>query len=355
MNIIRILHSFPEKEAKFNEYCRLTFGIDKFENTYVSNLNEIDDVNKYDVIIIHFLRYIDCKFLIKYEVEIPVIWFCWGGDVFNDGKFHKFFLQTKTRRLRRKLSFKKGYVRGFKQVIKDIIPLINEYSNSRRIKINSLSKIDYMVPVMPGDFSIIKKHYAVNFQMYHLNYVNPLIEKEIFEGITGKNILLGNSASFSNNHIEAINYLSNIDLDERKIIIPLSYGNTDLSSYIEKYAKNKFGGERVIILKDFIPLNDYNKILNSCEIVVMNHIRQQAVGNIVQSLLNGAHLYLREESTVYKFLHENGFKVSSFNYSYQFRGLNNEEILNNRIKTKLIFGLNTQHIKILALIEKALN
>lgn len=351
---IKLIHSFPEKENKFEEHIRNTFDLELLVNKYKSNLAEVKEINKYDAVILHFLRFEDCDFLINHKINIPVIWFCWGGDILNQGKFYNKFLKKRTKQLRRKISFDQGIFTGLKQIIKEIFPFTIDYSGASRVKLSALKKVNYIVPVMPGDYFLIKKYYDVNFELHHLNYVNPLVEKDVFEGATGENILLGNSASYTNNHIDAIDQLYNIDLENRKLIIPLSYGNTKIAEYIAEYAINKLGSKRVIILKDFIPFSKYNKILKSCEIVVMNHIRQQAVGNIIQSLLNGAHIYLREESTVYQYLKDKDFIVSSLNNVSKLVGLSEKEIIFNRAKAKEVFGAKAQHMRLVELMDRVL-
>lgn len=353
--MIKLLHSFPDKEDKFKKYCRLTFEIDELNNTYVSQLSDIQDISIYDAVILHYLRVEDCTFLLNKKIDIPVIWFCWGADIYNQGKFYNKFLLNKSKILRRRIAFKNGFIVGLKQIIKELIPCSIDYTKTSKTKFLALDQIDYIVPVMPGDFNLITESYEVKFILHHLNYVNPLVGQDSFKGINGKNILLGNSASFTNNHLEAIDQISRIDIGSRKLIIPLSYGNQDIADYVSKYANNKLGEEQVIILKDFIPFSEYNEMLNSCEIVIMNHLRQQAVGNVVQSLLNGAHLYLRRESTVYQFLIENGFKISCFNTTLELKGLNQNEVVQNRAKAQEIFGMKTQHKKLLNLMDKLLN
>lgn len=355
MKNIKVIHSFPEAETKFKEYCRLTFEIEELHNTYVANLSEVENLNDFDLIVIHYLRIEDCAYLATHNVQKPMVWFCWGADIFDQGKFKKKFLLQKTLNLKRKMYFREGFKEGLEELIFDIFPFAKDYSKISQTKLKALEKIDYMVPVMPGDYALIQENYNLKPALHHLNYVSPLVESESFEGISGNNILLGNSSTFTNNHLEAIDQLKQLDLGDRKVIIPLSYGNQNLAEYIKKYAYKKLGNERVVILKDFIPFSEYNQILNSCEILIMNHMRQQAVGNIVQGLLNGAHIYLREESTVYQYLREYEFKVSSFNDVEKVEGLKEKEILFNRAKAKEVFGAKTQHQKLLSLIEKALN
>ena len=355
MKYINIIHSFPENNHKFKSFCDLTFEINTLQNTYVSNLNDVNDVNKYDIVVIHYLRFEDCRFLSNHDINKPVIWFCWGADIFSQGKFYNKFLLAKTKLLRRNLSFKLGLISGIKQIIKEKTPLSIDCTQISKNKFETINdKIDYCVPVMPGDFELIKKNYKLNCKLFHLNYVNPLIQNNSFEEVSGNNILLGNSSSFTNNHLEAIDQLSKIDLKSSLVIIPLSYGDKHLATFVADYARKKLGENKVEILDKFITSSDYNNILQSCEIMIFNHLRQQAVGNVIQCLLNGSHLYLRKESTVYQFLKHHNFVISALNNIRELKRLGKNDIDYNRKKALEVFGAKSQHKKIASLIEEVM-
>ena len=51
-----------------------------------------------------------------------------------------------------------------------------------------------------------------------------------------------------------------------------------------------------------MPLHEYNQYIQSCSIVVMNHYRQQAVGNVLTMLWMGAKVYLDKRNTLYHYL-----------------------------------------------------
>lgn len=351
---LRILHSFPVYEDKFKVACSLLFTLDNISNTYVSNLSNSINIRDFDLIILHYLRYEDSQFLMENKIDVPVIWFFWGGDIFNNGKFYNTFLLHKTICFRRKLHFRKGFINGVKHYIKEIMPWIIDLTQINRYKLDALNKIDYVITVVPDDYDLLKKKYNFNAKHFHLNYGNPLVESDIIKIVNGKNILLGNSSSFTNNYFEAIDKLSILNLDDRKVIIPLSYGDKIFAEFVADYALKKLGVNKVNILKDFIPFSDYNDLLLTCEIVIMNHKRQQAVGNIVQSLVNGAHIYLRSESTVYQYLKDCGFKISAFNGIRSLSNLSYEDILLNRGLAKKIFGIEVQQKNLKMLINEAL-
>ncbi|WDQ15651.1 TDP-N-acetylfucosamine:lipid II N-acetylfucosaminyltransferase [Rhodopirellula sp. P2] len=122
------------------------------------------------------------------------------------------------------------------------------------------------------------------------------------------NILLGNSASPTCNHVEAIERIQRIGLPAGgKVIVPLSYGDKRygeaVSQLLAKHLPN-----RHVALTDFMPIDKYNDVLGSCPIVLMNHLRQQAVGNILASIYRGAIVYLNR-TPVYLGLKRMGIDV----------------------------------------------
>jgi len=58
-------------------------------------------------------------------------------------------------------------------------------------------------------------------------------------------------------------------------------------------------------------LEQYIKKLQGCGIVIMNHYKQQAVGNILMMLWLGSKVYLNESNTIYHYLKRIGIKIFS--------------------------------------------
>ena len=155
------------------------------------------------------------------------------------------------------------------------------------------------------DLGIIKteiKH--IKFTYYPLDKI--ISKKSSF--VNAPNILLGNSASFSNNHLEAFEVLKKLDLKSQNIITPLSYGNKKYADKIIEIGKRKLG-DNLQPLTEFIPLSEYQKILLGCGIVIMNNYRQQAVGNVVNAIYLGAKVYLSNKNTLYHYLKRIGCHV----------------------------------------------
>jgi hypothetical protein len=125
------------------------------------------------------------------------------------------------------------------------------------------------------------------------------------------------------------------NLTKKKIIVPLSYGNRTYRDYIVKQGK-KLWGENFIPLLNFMEREEYNRYILDCNIIIMNHYRQQAVGNIITSLWLGAKVFMSTRSPVYKYLKSLGIVVYTVEKDLNtgdpnvFMPLSSDEINSNR-------------------------
>jgi hypothetical protein len=101
--------------------------------------------------------------------------------------------------------------------------------------------------------------------------------------------------------LEAFEILEKFDLKNFKIITPLSYGSKEYADKIVELGKNKFGN-RFYPLMEYKTIEEYQKILQGCGIVFMNHSRTQATGNILTALFLGAKVFMSEKTTMFHYL-----------------------------------------------------
>lgn len=146
---------------------------------------------------------------------------------------------------------------------------------------------------------------------------------------TGKNILIGNSASFTNNHLEMMYYLKNLGIENKGIKVPLSYGNSRYAKKIEKVGKSLFG-ESFTAVKKYLTYEDYNELIAECEVVIMNHRRSQGLGSTLAALYLGARVFLNE-TDLYRYFISIGCKVFSIQ-----KELENELINGSSLKPEVI-------------------
>lgn len=127
---------------------------------------------------------------------------------------------------------------------------------------------------------------------------------------TGRNILIGNSASFSNNHLYVLELLKGIELgNDVNLIIPVSYGGKP--KYIKEIIKCyslRYPG-KVKFLKDYMPLHEYNRMFTSLNACILSAWRQESIGTIIMCLYMGIKVFMSGRSPLYKWLLECGFTL----------------------------------------------
>jgi hypothetical protein len=122
------------------------------------------------------------------------------------------------------------------------------------------------------------------------------------------NILLGNSADPSNNYLDAFVWLKK---QIKRLRVPvyihtiLSYGDEKNRELVIQKGKTLFGENFKPILS-FMKREEYIAFLNSMDMLVMYHNRQQAVGNMMTSITLGKPVLMKACSPIYTMLKEQG-------------------------------------------------
>lgn len=105
------------------------------------------------------------------------------------------------------------------------------------------------------------------------------LTKQISSPLT---LLIGNSGDRSNRHIDAIYEIKRIFGCEVNVIIPMGYPENN-QSYIDQVTKTAiscFGSQRVEVLMESLPFNEYKQLLKRCDLAYMIFQRQQGIGTI---------------------------------------------------------------------------
>ena len=187
----------------------------------------------------------------------------------------------------------------------------------KALRRQAVKKISFFCPVLESEYELVRSSFRDSASFPKLALYNYGTNAKLFDeiaikgnAILGENILLGNSANPTNNHIEIIDMLSRLNLGDRDVIVPLSYGygNNDYIRHICSFGQEKLG-DKFKPITDFLPYREYVDLLNSCRIVLMNHKRQQALGNIQMQIARGATVFLRRENPVYSWYQEMGVEV----------------------------------------------
>lgn len=175
----------------------------------------------------------------------------------------------------------------------------------------AISRIGHLITHLRGDYDLAQKWYGAKGAwhdcfMYLSNLHHaPAQEVAPHDGI---NILLGNSADASNNHLDALERLRPFADKSIRIFCPLSYGDESYAQTISDYGRQVFG-DRFIPLLDFMPFEEYLSFLCKIDIAILNHERQQGVGITTTLLGLGKKVYMRRDISSYRMFNDLGVKV----------------------------------------------
>ena len=249
----------------------------------------------------------------------PTVWLGWGCDYYGrllSAAYPDGLLLPRTAALREQLrkeglSFKQLPVKVANRLRSLLAKLLGR---SMSFSPNSLQRLDYFIPIIEPEYTLAR---SLNpwFKAKYVCWNYGTVEDDMPDGGKvagpGRDILIGNSASFENNHLELFELLAgSFDLEGRKLVTPLSYGNP---WYAEKVIAegHRLFGDQFVPLTDFLPKEQYIEILDSCGHVFMNHLRQQALGNICIMMLKGAKIYLNAINPLYAWLTGQGAFIDS--------------------------------------------
>lgn len=207
-------------------------------------------------------------------------WIVWGNDVYSFYKRNK-NLKTRT----------------YEYFRRRIIPVFPE-----------------IAAFVEEDVDFVKKNYNSNAIYIPILYPIP-VNLDNLKNIPIKNqhgspvFLLGNSADPSNFHLEIIEALAKFQEVDFKIYCPLSYGGNE--SYRQQVIDTgkRYFGDKFIPLTALLDTTSYANLLSEVDIALMNHNRQQALGNMLALLYLGKKVYLRTNITSYYFFLRKNCKV----------------------------------------------
>lgn len=227
-----------------------------------------------------------------------------------------------------------GDIYIYRDGIKDSKWHIREFF--RRI---AIKKMGHFITHVQGDYELAQEWYGAGGVwhecfMYPSNLYSEIPEKK--SAHRGVNILLGNSADSSNNHLDALDKLSIYDDQDIAIFCPLSYGNFEYGKEVADYGKEKFN-KKFNPIFNFFSIEDYLLLLSKIDIAIFNHQRQQGMGNIINLLGFEKKIFMNSETTSYQMLKNLGLYIFSLD-ELSLEKLNSQQAFHNKEIIKNYFS-----------------
>lgn len=200
-------------------------------------------------------------------------WIVWGHDLYNEYEF----LSTS--------------------------PKASHRSRLRLLKFVT-SRFGAVATLLPGDFEYGKRIFGFTGEYKPVSYVQvvdvPKPSERIRQPGEPLRILVGNSSTRTSQFEDAFERLKAYRDENIQIYVTVSYGDKEYAREIAKLGKDIFG-KKLIPLLDWMAPPDYAALLNSIDIGVFNHKRQQALGNIYHMLAAGKKVYIRSDGAMWSF------------------------------------------------------
>jgi hypothetical protein len=276
---------------------------------FPSRLMEKDLCNC-DVLVVHFLTAQAVEMIASAPTRVRIVWSGWGADYYYLLPKGGDLLEPETRSLVRTLNRQEAGINPLLHARLLLRPLRRFYTRHTQL-IPAIRRIHLFSSPIPEDYALLKKSLKENFIAEYIQINYGSVEDTFSvggESVGKNNILVGNSAHPTNNHIEAFRLLASHDLSDRKVIVPLSYGDINYRDNIVEIG-NKILGDAFAPIVNYLPLSDYNRVISSCSFAIMNHRRQQALGNIGSLLYRGAKVFLNNKNVCKQFFDTRGAHV----------------------------------------------
>lgn len=311
-------------------------GIKLFQPTAKNIKKVASELKNFKAVFIHNLCYHKARIILKAPADTIFIWGVWGFDYYYVYPcfFGQIFLPY-TKWLNFALLKLSLPYKSFFYTVYPVGKYLG-FTSKCRIRQEAARRITYSfqnMPVhsdlnrvfkLPGEKRFRGLYYSVENFFPHTGL--PLPE------ISGDNILIGNSATNSSNHLDIFAKLKGIDLKGRKLIVPLNYGCKRYAWSVNLVGRQMFKSAFYGLLK-YYPLPEYSRLLLECNVMIFNHRRSQAFGNVLFGIWAGHKVFLRKQNPVYSFMRDLGIVVFAIDdelVSEKLESLPNEIRINNR-------------------------
>jgi hypothetical protein len=119
-------------------------------------------------------------------------------------------------------------------------------------------------------------------------------------------VQIGNNGEPVNDHLRCLDALEGVDGLQPTVILPFGYcrGDEQYVRSIEAAARRRF---RVEAFHELLPLSEFDRLVSSCDVLLIGSTEQRALANIYRYLIAGRPVFLPTSSTLRADLQREGF------------------------------------------------
>ena len=289
------------------------------ENVFVYNATDI-----HCVIALYMKRHFQCR----------VYWMFFGSDLYDNLYYRYNFPLIDNER------------KTAKKYITDKLKLFKHWPLFKRFA----AKVDYFCFWNVYDYELLAKYVNTPAKFKFYTHGLGLTLDHDFTDYKTYNteclVQINHSASWDGNHLTLLKRLAEIDPERKaKLLLPLSYGSKSVVNDVERFvAEEKLNAQ---LLKDFLPRDEYFKVIDNVTTAIYGQHRQEGGGNLIKAFQSGVKVFLREDNNLLQLFRDWGLKVYSFEKDLKslddlITPLSREDQENNYIK--IVEGLSRDKV-----------
>lgn len=287
----------------------------------------LESLSRYKAIILHGMFWLyDYDILTRIPPTTKVAWVHWGGEIYGRKDVYHDFISPLSR-IAETIHAWKACIIGKRK-----------FNPHYELPLDVFRRADYCLTDEREEYEYAYNYIQnpnLQYLMYNYFTLEEVLGNLINKRCDGNNIFMGNCAHNECNYWGAIPKVARLKNREQKVIIPLSYGAPWVRNGVIRLGRWLYGKD-FMPLVDFLPREQYNKLICNCSTMVMPHHVPRAQGNIITALWLGMRVYLSEHNMTYHYFKRLGCTVYSIEKDLKrsnkerFTPMTDEELEHNR-------------------------
>ena len=258
-----------------------------------------------DMVVLYELDYVKSYIALQIPQNIPIAWRFFGAELYDrkmtaymSANSLKFYNTNKEKLLK---------ILNSKIILGKLKSWIKNSKNPNHYFTDAMKRVDLFLCLCEYEYD----HLTQNWE-----HLPPFVQIPLSFNFSKLNIngeknlvLIGNSRSIYNNHIDIIQLIENSNHSGQLVfLIPFSYGMENFyTNEIKRLVS--ISQKHFELLENFMPYDSYLNLLGKTKAAVYNCYRQMAMGNIAELLNSGVKVYLSVNNVIYRWFKDLGLKI----------------------------------------------
>src|SRR5688572_6221726 len=248
----------------------------------------VGETSQYEKVFIHYFTPLLYRFVATHKFN-ELNWMIWGGDLYNLPSLDRLCYEPLTRSRYIKTDW------SAQTKLYELKVLLTQQPFARK----AYSKVKNILTWMDQEYRFAIGHLPVKANFKFFFYENQIPYAKLDSLVVTDtaparlSLIVGNSGSPTNNHLDAVQFLEDNEV-QADLFIPVSYGDDRYISFLKKNLKFSLG--RVEFVERFMPFDEYLNFLMSSDGLIMNTVRPQGYGNILMMMYLGKPVFFNSQN-----------------------------------------------------------